>query len=388
MKKLIRVSTVPMSLNILLKGQLKFLSQHFDLTAVSGAGKDLDEVAEREGVKVHPLEMHRQISPVQDLKSLWQLYRYFKKEKPDIVHSITPKAGLLSMMAAKMAGVPVRMHTFTGLIFPHRTGNLQKLLIAMDRLLCASATNIYPEGNGVKADLIKFKITKKPLKVLANGNVNGIDPEYFNVQAVTEAEKADLRSQYGISEDDLVFVFVGRLVKEKGINELVTAFKKLLESGDNESNKNFKLLLVGPFEQELDPLLPETLKEIEENPNIITTGFQKDVRPFFAISNVLAFPSYREGFPNVVLQAGAMRLPAIVTDISGSNEIIKEGFNGTIIPLRDSESLLNAMKSMIYDNDLFNEMKQNARESIVSRFSQKVVWDAILKEYQELIVNE
>ena len=388
MKKLIRVSTVPMSLNILLKGQLKFLSQHFDLTAVSGAGKDLDEVAEREGVKVHPLEMHRQISPVQDLKSLWQLYRYFKKEKPDIVHSITPKAGLLSMMAAKMAGVPVRMHTFTGLIFPHRTGNLQKLLIAMDRLLCASATNIYPEGNGVKADLIKFKITKKPLKVLANGNVNGIDPEYFNVQAVTEAEKADLRSQYGISEDDLVFVFVGRLVKEKGINELVTAFKKLLESGDNESNKNFKLLLVGPFEQELDPLLPETLKEIEENPNIITTGFQKDVRPFFAISNVLAFPSYREGFPNVVLQAGAMRLPAIVTDISGSNEIIKEGFNGTIIPLRDSESLLNAMKSMIYDNDLFNEMKQNARESIVSRFSQKVVWDAILREYQELIVNE
>lgn len=376
--KIIRISTVAMSLNFLLKGQLSFLNEKFEVIAVSEAGKDLDEVEKREGIKVFPIEFKRQISPVKDLISLYKLYIYIKREKPLIVHSITPKAGLLTMFAAKFAGVPIRMHTFTGLIFPTRTGTIRKILILMDKLLCWSATNIYPEGNGVKNDLIDYKITSKPLKVLANGNVNGIDLNYFCPNQVPESTKQNLRKKLGIVKEDFVFVFVGRLVGDKGINDLISAFSTF-------KNYNLKLLLVGPCEAELDPLQPETLKEIQDNPSIISVGFQKDVRPYFAISNTLVFPSYREGFPNVVMQAGAMELPCIVSDINGCNEIIIHNENGTIIPVKNSEALKLAMEKMMNDEMYFTHLKVNARNMIKSRYEQQVVWNALLDEYKTLI---
>src|SRR6218665_368321 len=323
MKKLFRISTVPISLNVLLKGQLEFLNQNFDVTAISGSGNDLDEVGIREGVRVFPIDMQRQISPFKDLVSLIKLYRYFKKEKPDIIHSITPKAGLLSMIAGKLAGVPVRMHTFTGLIFPSKKGIMQKLLIIMDKVLCACATNIYPEGQGVKNDLQKFKITQKPLKIIGNGNVNGIDTSYFDPEFISETEKEDLRSSLDIKPGDFIFAFVGRIVKDKGINELIQAFTTI-----NEKYPNAKLILVGSFEKKLDPIKPETTEIINVNPNIITVGYQKDIRPYLAISDLFVFPSYREGFPNVLLQAGSLGLPSVLTDINGSNEIIPNGLNG------------------------------------------------------------
>lgn len=376
-EKLIRISTVPESLSILLKGQLRFLLQYFEVIGLSSKGKSLKEVKEREGVTTFAINMKREISPFNDLVSLIRLYIQFKKEKPTIVHSITPKAGLLSMLAGKMAGVPIRMHTFTGLIFPTRTGKMQKLLIKMDQLLCWAATNIYPEGNGVKNDLINHKITTKPLKVLANGNVNGIDLDFFSNKNISIEEKKDLKLKLGISEIDFVFLFVGRLVGDKGINELVQAYSDL-------NIKKSKLLLVGPSESKIDPLSSQTLKEIENNPNIINVGFQTDVRPYFAISNVLVFPSYREGFPNVVIQAGAMELPSIVSDINGCNEIIIEDINGTIIPVKNNEAIKNAMKKMMLDNEYFSRLKNNTREMIKSRYEQTVVWSALLEEYNYL----
>ena len=377
-KKLFRTSTIPLSLNVLLQGQLKFLSQNFAITAISGSGKDLEEVKRREGVSVYEIEMQRQISPLKDFISLLSLYFYFRKEKPQIVHSITPKAGLLSMLAAKLAGVPVRMHTFTGLIFPSRTGIMQKLLIKMDQVLCWAATNIYPEGKGVKNDLIKFNITSKPLKIIANGNVNGIDTSFFNRENVSDDEKRILKDKLGVLDSDFVFIFVGRLVKDKGTNELVEAFSNL-------KSHNLKLLLVGPFEQELDPLLPETLAEIEQNKNIITVGFQKDVRPYFAISDALVFPSYREGFPNVVMQAGAMELPSIVSDINGCNEIIVNEKNGVIIPVKNTITLQEEMQRLMSDKIRYEFLKKNSRSMILSRYSQELVWNELLKEYQHLL---
>lgn len=378
--KLFRTSTIPLSLNILLKGQLSFLSEYFDVTAISGQGKELDEVGEREGVKTIALEMQRQISPIKDFISLVKLYLLFKKDRPQIVHSITPKAGLLTMLAGKLAGVPIRMHTFTGLIFPSKTGFMQKLLMWMDRLLCWSATHIYPEGEGVKKDLIEYKITNKPLKVIANGNVNGIDVDFFSSQHFSEKEKITLREQIGIDQGDFVFVFVGRLVGDKGINELVKAFVQLQKE---YKGKTCKLLLVGGEERELDPLLPETIVEIDTNENIISVGFQKDVRPYFAISDVLVFPSYREGFPNVVMQAGAMGVASIVSDINGCNEIIINGENGYIIPPKNVERLKDEMKKILDYDDLLL-MKSKSREMIVSRYQRELVWNELLKEYQKL----
>lgn len=414
--KIIRTTTVPISLDYLLKGQLRFLNQYFEVVAVSGEDEHLRLVAKREQVRVVPLKMQRAIRPFHDLVALWKLYCLFKKERPQIVHSITPKAGLLSMLAAKMAGVPVRMHTFTGLIFPSRTGVMQRLLILMDQLLCWAATHIYPEGNGVKNDLIHYKITSKSLKVLANGNVNGIDLEYFSKTNISDNQQNQLKQELGIEVNDFVFIFVGRLVGDKGINELIEAFEGLgtrdeglgnreqgtgikvegldgsvelaiasEESLLSDSFSRIKLLLVGPFESELDPLQSETLKVIETHPNIISVGFQSDVRLYFAISDCLVFPSYREGFPNVVMQAGAMGLPSIVTNINGCNEIIVEGENGTILPVKNVPALVEAMQKMCSDKAYYEQLQQNARVMIQSRYEQQVVWEALLEEYRRVL---
>lgn len=383
--KIIRTATVSMSLDILLKGQLLFLKHYYDVIAVSGEDEFLENVRKREKVRTVSVSISRRISLLKDLVSLYKLYKIFRKEKPLIVHSITPKAGLLSMLAAKMAGVPIRMHTFTGLIFPTRTGAMQKLLIKMDQLLCWAATNIYPEGNGVKNDLLKYKITSKPFKVLANGNVNGIDLTYFSKDQISEEKQVKLKQELGIQPTDFIFVFVGRLVGDKGINELVEAFKQNCESANLQ---NCKLLLVGSLESDLDPLEEETLKEIESNTHIINVGIQKDVRPYFAISQALVFPSYREGFPNVVMQAGAMELPSIVTDINGCNEIIVEGENGTIIPVKNIEAIKTAMQKMMNNKEFYLKLKENARPMIQSRYEQSVVWNALLEEYQILIKEQ
>lgn len=375
--KIIRTATVPISLDILLKGQLQFLSETYEVIAVSGENEHLKNVKVREGVRTEAIEMQRNISPLKDLISLYNLFVFFKKEKPQIVHSITPKAGLLSMVAAYFAGVPIRIHTFTGLIFPTRTGVMQKILILMDKIVCRFATTIYPEGQGVKEDLQKYGITKKPLKIILNGNVNGIDIDYFNPETVSEETKSKLRQKLGISPNDFVFVFIGRLVADKGINEAIMAFKRF-------KNDEIKFLLVGPYEEN-DPLLETNLSEISSNRNIITVGFQQDVRTYFGISDVLIFPSYREGFPNVVMQAGAMNLPSIVTDINGSREIIHEGKNGTILPVKNENALFLAMKKIYEDQNYREELQKNSRHMIVSRYQQNKVWQAIQGEYDQLL---
>lgn len=319
--------------------------------------------------------MQRRMSPFQDIKSLFKLIRVLKKERPTIVHSITPKAGLLSMMAAKITGVPVRLHTFTGLVFPTATGLTKKILITTDRLTCACATHIMPEGEGVKSDLIKFNITKKPLKVLGYGNIRGIDLSHFsrNAEVMTHAEKI-------IRPEKFTFIFIGRLVADKGINELTATFSRL-----NREFPDTRLLLVGPHEKDIDPLRHDTLEEINTNDAIEYVGMQNDVRPWLAASDCFVFPSYREGFPNVVIEAGAMDLPSIVTDINGSREIISDGENGIIIPARDEESLLKAMRTMICDTETRVKMKHNARKMIASRFEQSFVRQELKKYYKEIL---
>ncbi len=377
--KVIRTATVAISLDILLKGQLQFLNQQFNVIAISGDDAHLKNVQSREGVQTIAIKIERQISPINDLVSLFKLYKTFKKEKPQIVHSITPKAGLLSMIAAYFAGVPIRMHTFTGLIFPSKTGFLKRILIILDKVLCFFATNIYPEGQGVKDALVTYKITNKPLHIIANGNINGIDLDYF-INANNANNQQQLKAKLNISEADFVFIFVGRLVRDKGINELITVFEKL-----NNKFPKTKLLLVGPFEQENDPILPSTLQKLNNHKAIVSVGHQADVRPYFEIANVLVFPSYREGFPNVVMQAGAMNLPSIVTNINGCNEIIIQNKNGLIIEPKDETALFDAMQLLFQNKELTAQLKNNARNLINSRYDKNIVWDGILNEYRKFV---
>lgn len=386
MKKLIRITTVPISFKVLLKGQLRFMASNgFDVKGVSSEGEELREIHENEGIVMEAINMSRKITPFQDLKSLWEMWNFLRKEKPQIVHTHTPKAGIIGMLAARLAGVPHRLHTVAGLPLMEATGIKRKILNFVEKLTYSSATRVYPNSKGLYDFILQNNFTQSnKLKIIANGSSNGINTAFFSPAQVSEIEKVALREKLNIQPDDFVFVFVGRIVSDKGINELIKAFSQL-QTAENNEQIGIKLLLVGGLESDLDPLNPETLAEINQNRDIISVGFQQDVRPFFAISDALAFPSYREGFPNVVMQAGAMGLPSIVSDINGCNEIIVEGENGLIIPSKNVEKLKEKMLTLARDKNLYIKLKENSRRMIENRYEQSVVWKALLEEYEGLL---
>ena len=379
--KLLRLTTVPISLHKLLQGQPQYMMQNgIEVVLASAEGKEIPEIEKTTGLKVHTLPLTRKISPLTDLKALWHTYKLIKKEKPDIVHTHTPKAGIVGMLAAKLAGVPIRMHTVAGLPLMQATGLKRKILNTVERLTAWAATGVYPNSYQLADFMIQEKLAPKTkVKVLANGSSNGIDLSYFNPEYFSKEQNTALRKKLHLKPMDVVLIFIGRLVGDKGINELVQAFTKLqLQIPD------IKLLLVGSEEPELDPLQVQTREEIHKNPNIITTGWVEDVRPYLAISDLFVFPSYREGFPNVVLQAGAMGLASIVSDINGSNEIIIHNQNGLIIPVKDKEALESVMERLITDLELKQNLSAQSRELIQKRFDQKLVWQALLEEYRRL----
>ena len=336
----------------------------------------LNAVSEREGIRVMNVPMHREISLWNDLKSLCALYRLFCREKPFIVHANTPKGSLLSMIAAWAARIHNRLYLVTGLRYQGATGIMRVVLKLMERISCVFATVVIPEGNGVKEVLIEDNICKNPANVLHHGNINGIDTSFFSSDVIKDS-KDEIRRQLGIGLDNFVFIFIGRIVRDKGMHELVYAMKRL-------EGRNVKLLLVGRFESDMDPLDVEDDRFLHDNKNVVFVGWQNDVRPYLKASDALVFPSYREGFPNVPIQAGAMCLPSIVTDINGCNEIIIDGKNGFIIPTRNGEALYDKMLWMIDNPDAVAQMGINSRPLVESRYEQKDVWNALLNVYRSL----
>ncbi len=379
MKKLVRITTIPLSLEKLLENQLVFMKEFYDVTAISSDYKRLKQFGLEQGVNTYHIELTRKITPLKDLKAVLNLYRYLKKHKPFIIHTHTPKAGIVGMLSAKLANVPFRLHTVAGLPLLETNGIKRRILDMVEKLTYSCATRIYPNSFGLKEIILKNNFTKESkIKVIANGSSNGINTEYFNPSKFSKKKRNNLKKLLNIKETDFVFIYVGRVVGDKGINELVEAFDKLSKKQDN-----INLLLVGSFEKELDPLEKQTMRIISSNSQIITVGFQSDVRPYFAIANVLTFPSYREGFPNVVMQAGAMGLPSIVSNINGCNEIIEDNKNGLIIPVKDTGALYKAMIKIMNDK----EMTKVTRQMITNRFEQKIVWEALLEEYKSLMIK-
>ena len=374
-QKIIRTSTVATSLNTFCRGTLRDLSRLYDVVAVSTPDHELQEIAQREGIRVIGVPMSRPIAPLRDLVSLWRLIRVFRRERPTMVHSITPKAGLLSMIAAWICRVPVRLHTFTGLVFPTATGLKQRILIHTDRITCACATHIVPEGEGVKADLINYNITRKPLQVLGYGNIRGIDLDHYRRSSEVMEKALTLRKP-----NLFTFVFIGRVVRDKGIDELVEAFSLL-----HSEHPQTRLILVGRAEDNLDPVSPNTRRTIASHPAIEAVGNQSDVRPWLAASDALVFPSYREGFPNVVIEAGALDLPSIVTDINGSREIIVHGQNGIIVPPRNAQALLQAMTQFVQNPQATQAMALKARQMIASRFEKSFVQKCLFDYYKQIL---
>lgn len=388
-KKIIRACTVPLSIRFFEDIIVRMKNDGYESVVVTSPGKNLNDFKQRHpDIRAIELPMERRISIWKDFVALLRMVWLFMKERPYVVHSITPKAGLLCMMAGWMTGVPVRIHTFTGLVWPTSKGLKRKILMTTDKILCACATHINPEGTGVMNDLRNGGITKKPMKVLGYGNVKGVDMDYFNPARFENVKK---------DNEMFTFLFVGRIVGDKGMNELIEAFVKL-----HEKYEKTKLVLVGPYENNIDPVSDSTRNCINDNPAVVMAGtkYGDDLLKEYMKADCHVLPSYREGFPNTPMEAGAMGLPNIVTDINGSREIVVDSNfnfdfdengikicdNGIIVPPRTVQPLYNAMERMLTDNAMRERMRLNARPMIESRFEKSFVQGCLMEYYNEVIV--
>lgn len=379
MEKLIRITTVPISIEKLLENQPKYFSKFFDITIVSSDKSELEKLGKKQGVKTFCLPLTRKITPFKDIIAIFKLYFFLKRENPKIVHSHTPKAGFVGMTASFFAGVPIRMHTVAGLPLMERKFIKKKVLIFVEKLTYLFATNVYSNSKKLMEFILSKKFcSKRKIKTLANGSSNGIDTKYFS-DNISLISKNKLLDTLKILKNDFVFCYVGRVVKDKGINELVSAFNEL-----NLKNKNCKLIIVGKIENETNPVSKSTMGIIKKNKNILLTGFKNDVRPYLSIGNCFVFPSYREGFPNVLMQAGAMDLPCIATNINGCNEIIQDNINGFLIPPKNIDALVKAMQK-IMDKKLIIKLSKNSRLMVKEKYDQKYFWKKLLIEYNNLV---
>lgn len=373
-KKLIYVAASPSSLYLFRGKIMQELSSEFDIIALSSEGADRKLIEDQLGVRTVVVDIERRPSILKDVVSLLKLISVFRKERPYIVHSMSAKSGLLSMLAAKIVGVPHRIHSFTGLAFPTAHGLKRLVLVTTEKITCMSANHLLPEGKGVMGAL-RTHITKKPMTVLGYGNIRGIDLKKY-----VKSDDVIRKAQTIKEPNTFAFIFVGRIVRDKGINELVEAFVRLYKD-----YPYVRLYLVGDNDSGIDPISEKSKLLIQTTDAIKNYGKQYDVIPYYAASDCLVFPSYREGFPNVVIEAGALGLPSVVTDIFGSNEIIQEGVNGLIVPPRDEEALYVAMKRMVADNGLRNKLASNAREMIASRYEESFVRSCLIDYYHQIM---
>ena len=378
MKKLIIITTVPMSLATLVKGQAKYLSSYFDVKLVTSFSEKNQEISKDEGVELKSIDMTRQITIIKDLRALIELYKYFKNQKPDIVYTFTPKAGLLGMMASFLSRVPVRIHNIVGMPLMEATGKKFILLKFIERLTYFFSTNLFCNSFGLKK-FINENLTKKDVKVIEQGSINGVDTEFFK-NTKTLDEKELIRDKFKIDKKDFVITFVGRIVKDKGINELIEAFVDL-----SKKYNNLKLLLVGDYEEHLNPIKKENKILIDSLDSIITVGFQNDIRDFLSITDLFVLPSYREGLPNSLIEAGSFGIPLLATNINGCNEIIDDGITGILVEKKSAKKLEEAIDKLLEDKELYNSIKLKVRDRIIEKYEQKYFWTELKNEIKKSI---
>jgi glycosyltransferase involved in cell wall biosynthesis len=381
-KKLIRITTVPMALRYLLPEQMHFMANNgFDVLMISADGKELNEVIEKEQCRHIIVPMTRKITPLQDLKCLFQLIKIFRREKPDIVHSHTPKAGLLGMIAAKLCGVKVRIHTVAGLPLMVEKGFKYQLLKFIEKLTYASAVQVWPNSNSLMQFIIKNKLCKtSKLKIIAKGSTNGIQLDRFSKENLDEKITAEIKEQINYTKQNIYLLCIGRLVVDKGIAELVHVFTQL-----QKTNETLVLILVGEYETTLDPLPAGTLHEIEINPCIVHINWTTQVEYYMSVADFFIFPSHREGFPNVLLQAGAMGLPVICSHITGNIDIVSNNETGLVFESGNEQQMLSLLQYALLHPQLMQTMAKKLQQDIQQNYPRENIWQNILQAYKSLV---
>jgi glycosyltransferase involved in cell wall biosynthesis len=375
----LRITTVPESLEILLEGQPEFLREHGLDVHLASSGQRPKRL---ENFKFYSIPFTRTINPLADIKAIWSIIKVLRNIKPDIIHSHTPKAGLISMLAGRICGIKIRLHTVAGL--PQNTArSLTKTLLNMTEFITYTcAHKIYFNSlRQMESQKKAFPIFRNKMQIILNGTSNGIDTNRFR----PIEQNISLLKKYRLDQDVFTWMFIGRVHEDKGINELIEAFVKFEE----EYNGKSQLVIVGGIDSVRNSINQTWLKRIQEkSPSISFVGFQSNIPEWLSIANSLIFPSYREGFPNVPLQAACMGIPIIATDINGCNEIIKDGLNGFLVPTRDSNSIYEKMLQIFNSAELRISMGNESLATLPKKYNRKDFHSALLKEYQNLLLKD
>lgn len=377
----LHVTTIPMSLAFL-RGQVGFMKAHgLRVRALSSPGPDLDAFGEDENVEVSAVEMPRRITPLRDLRAVAAIVGEMRRIGPTIVHAHTPKGGLLGMIAASIHRAPVRIYHMRGLPLMGSTGLKRRLLWITEWVACRLAHQVLCVSHSVRREAVDAGICEpEKITVLLGGSGNGVDAAgRFDAEAFDDEVRLATRARFGISLDALVIGFVGRIVRDKGVVELVTAWREL-----RDAFPHLHLLVVGPFEPQ-DPVPIETERMLREDPRVHLAGMDWNTPPLYAAMDVVALPTYREGFPNVPLEAAAMRLPVVATRIPGCIDAVAEDETGLLVPPRDAASLAAALRTYIVKPELRLLHGAAGRKRVVENFGQEALWEALLREYRRLL---
>lgn len=380
--KVTHITTVPQSLDAFLRGQIAFIRDRgFEVAAISSPNPRLTEFGVKEGIPVYPVEMFRRITPVQDIKALRKLVSRLSDLHPSIVHAHTPKGGLLGMISATIARVPIRIYQVRGFPYMAAAGKKRLLLRTTERVSCRLAHRVFCVSHSIRDVAIADGICPADkIVVFAGGSGNGVDATHrFDPERFSTTEWIERRESLGIGPSDLVIGFVGRIVHDKGIEELAGAWSVL-----REDYPSLHLALVGPVEPQ-DPVSAATLQMFQNDPRVSTTGSVDDTSEYYPIFDLVVLPSYREGLPNVPLEAAAMELPVVATRIPGCIDAIEDGVTGTLVPVRDADALATAIRAYLDDPELRQRHGKAGRERVLRDFRQEVIWEAIYQEYCRLL---
>lgn len=377
--RLVCVVTISMSTKFF-EGQLAYLAEHgFDVTMISSPGPELKTLA-AEGIATCAIAMEREISLLRDLRSLWALWRSFRKLRPDIVNAGTPKAGLLGTIAGRLAGVPCVIYTLHGLRLETTSGWKRRILMTTESIACKLADAVFCVSRSLMQRVTELGIVRKDkTRVVGQGTTNGVDIASFTPTNQTERIAKQLRSALAIPAEARVVGFVGRFTRDKGVEELYRAFLGL-----KSDHPDLRLLMVGDFESG-DPVRADLCAAISADPSVIRTGFIRDVAPYYAIMDVLAFPSYREGFPGVPLEAQAAEVPVVVSDATGAVDSVIEGVTGYVVPVGNPTELHSAIGRLLENSELRRQMGRAGRDWVMHSFQSEIVWRAILVSYTDLL---
>lgn len=379
MPKILHVTTVPASL-LFLRGQPALMrARGVEIVVATAPGEALERFAEEEGVRAHAVPMARKITPAEDLATLARLWQIIQRERPDVVHAHTPKGGLLGTLAALLAGVPVRIYHMRGLPLVGLEGARRALLTLTERVSCAAATHVVAVSHGLRRDALRFELcAPDKLRVLGHGSGQGVDVARFDPERLAPDTRSRVRAAADLPEGATVVGYVGRLVNDKGVRELAAAWRRL-----RAAHPDVHLVIVGAFE-ERDRVPADVRSTLEDDPRVHLLGFRRDLPELYAAMDVVVLPSYREGFPNVPLEAAAMRLPIVGTHVTGMDEAIDDQLTGLLVPPRDARSLEAAIERYLVDPELRARHGRAGRERVTAKFARADVLGHLSRFYREV----